>query len=223
MMSTLLSMPLFQGLTMDELMKLLEQVRPDFLHFENCEIVHQGERHTQLLYILSGHVERLHADPQARLLFSEELEDADFIEISNLFGRDTTLHSTYRAIGEVTLLAFDKSYMFNVFGHFSIVQLNLLNLYCAQTQALRERFRPLIGDNIHTRFCNFVHSYCENPSGEKQLKITRVDLARLLGCNRRRMSEAIANWQHAGLVTLTYGGIAIHDLNRLQTSPSSII
>ena len=215
MMSTLLSIPLFQGLTMDELMTLLEQVRPDFLHFEDEYFLRQGERHTQLLYILNGHVIRERKESHGNYLFSEVIEEGSFIEISSLFGRDISLRASYGAKGEVTLLAFDKSYMFNVFGRFSIVQLNLLNLYCAHSQALLENHIPPLGDDIRTRFCHLVRNLCESPFGEKQLKITRVNLARLLGCNCRRMSEEITCWQRAGLVSLTYGGLDIPDLNRL--------
>ena len=216
MMSQLLSMPLFQGLTMDELMKLLEQVRPDFLHFEDAYIQRSGERHNRLLYILRGNVVRELSDPGGRFLFTEVLDESTFIEISSLFGRDTSLRASYRAVGEAVLLAFDKSYMFNVFGHFSIVQLNILNLYCAYSQSLLERQSMPIGDEIHTLFCHFIRSLCENPRGEKQLKMTRNDLALQLGCNRRRMSELIVSWQKAGLVDLSYSQISIPDLIRLQ-------
>ena len=153
MMSTLLSMPIFQGLTMDELMKLLAQVRPDFLHFEDSTILRQGEHHTRLLYVLRGSVVREMSATQGRYSISEVIDEQTFIEISSLFGRDTALRASYRAQGEVTLLAFDKSYMFNVFGQFSIVQLNILNLYCACTQALSERYdSPPLGEDIHARF-----------------------------------------------------------------------
>ncbi|MBR4779020.1 MAG: Crp/Fnr family transcriptional regulator [Bacteroidaceae bacterium] len=216
MMSQLLSMPLFQGLTMDELMKLLEQVRPDFLHFEDAYIQRSGERHNRLLYILRGNVVRELSGPGGRFLFTEVLDESTFIEISSLFGRDTSLRASYRAVGEAVLLAFDKSYMFNVFGHFSIVQLNILNLYCAYSQSLLERQSMPIGDEIHTLFCHFIRSLCENPRGEKQLKMTRNDLALQLGCNRRRMSELIVSWQKAGLVDLSYSQISIPDLIRLQ-------
>lgn len=216
MMSQLLSMPLFQGLTMDELMKLLEQVRPDFLHFEDAYIQRSGERHNRLLYILRGNVVRELSGPGGRFLFTEVLDESTFIEISSLFGRDTSLRASYRAVGEAVLLAFDKSYMFNVFGHFSIVQLNILNLYCAYSQSLLERQSMPIGDEIHTLFCHFIRSLCENPRGEKQLKMTRNDLALQLGCNRRRMSELIVSWQKAGLVDLSYSQISIPDLKRLQ-------
>ena len=70
--------------------------------------------------------------------------------------------------------------------------------------------------NAGELFCHFVRSLCENPRGEKQLKMTRDDLALQLGCNRRRMSELIVSWQKAGLANLSYSQIAIPDLKRLQ-------
>ena len=84
MMSTLLSMPLFQGLTMDELMKVLAQVRPDFLHFKDSTILRQGEPHTRLLYVLRGSVVREMSATQGRYSISEVIDEQTFIEISSL-------------------------------------------------------------------------------------------------------------------------------------------
>lgn len=218
MMSTLLSIPLFQGLTMDELLRLLEQVKPDFPHYEDGDyIVRQGERHRQLLYVLSGTVVREHAVQSGSLRFTERLAAGHFIELTSLFGRDASLRASYRAEGDVALLAFDKEYMFNVFGRFSIVQLNLLNLICAQSQSAIDRLTaPLRGEGIMPQFCRFVTNLCESTWGEKQLDVTRVELARLLGCNSRRLSDEMAGWEARGLITIAYGRIIIPDMKRLM-------
>jgi len=217
MMSTLLSIPLFQGLTMDELLRLLEQVRPDFLHFADSDcIARQGERHSRLLYSLQGSVVREHAVQGGRLRLTETMAEGHFIELTSLFGRDTSLRAGYRAKGDVTLLAFDKEYMFSVFGHFSIVQLNLLNLFCAQSQAALDRLNaPMRGDGLLPLFYRFVANLCETPWGEKMLDVTRVELARLMGCNRRRLSDRVAGWEARGLISIAYGRIVIPDMQRL--------
>lgn len=216
MMSTLLSIPLFQGLTMDELLRLLEQVRPDFPHFDDSYIARQGERHRQLLYVLSGTVVREQDIQGGSLRLSERLPAGHFIELASLFGRDTSLRASYRAEGDVALLAFDKEFMFNVFGRFSIVQLNLLNLICAQSQSALDRLTaPVRGEGILPRFCRFVANLCETTWGEKQLDVTRVELARLMGCNPRRLSDEMAGWEARGLIIIAYSRIIIPDMQRL--------
>ena len=226
MMSTLLSTPLFQGLTMDELMKILEQVRPDFIRVSDTYILHRGEQASRLVYILSGRVWREVTAADDSFRFAEIQDVGTYIELSTLFGRDTTLRADYLAEGEVTLLAFDKKYLFSVFNHFDIVQLNLLNLlnlFCAQTQAIYDRQmpslkagRPAIDDAMRALFCRFIRTLSEHPWGEKRLDVTRVELARLLGCSRRRMSDEIGRWERQGLVTLAYSRIIIPDLPRLE-------
>jgi len=218
MMSTLLSIPLFQGLTKDELINLLEKVRPDFLHFQDEYILHQGDNHLQLLIILKGVVRRELAAADDTYQFRESMEESSIIEISTLFGRNTALRASYYAEGEVSLLAFDKNYLFSVFGHFDIVQLNLLNYFCAHAQTIYERQAARSAGSIKGIFCHFIRNLSESPHGEKQLHITRINLAELLGCNRRRMSEEIAQWEREGLLSLSYGNIVIPDLSRLEAT-----
>ena len=212
MMSTLLTIPLFQGLTTDELMRLLERVRPDFLHYCDVPIVRQGERHTRLLFVLHGKVLRSMQLPDVPLCFTEELGEPGIIELCSLFGRTTTLPASYYAEGDVTLLAFDKTVLFNTFGHFDIIQLNLLNILCAYTQSYTQKQMSLpSGENIPQRFCRLIDNLSSNPMGEKRLDITRITLAGLLDCNRRIMSQQLVEWEKAGLIRLSYGGIEIPD------------
>lgn len=210
MMSTLLTTPLFQGLTTDELMQLLERVSPDFLHYCDEPIVRQGEHHTRLLYVLHGTVHRSMQLPDIPFCFTEELGEPGIIEFSSLFGRTTILPASYYAVGDVTLLAFDKTVLFNTFGHFDIIQLNLLNILCSYIQAYTRKQMSLpSGENIPQRFCRLIDNLSLKPTGAKRLDIARTTLAAVLDCNRRTMSQQLVEWEKAGLLKLSYASIEI--------------
>lgn len=213
MTSTLLSLPLFQGLTMDQMMSILEKVRIDFVSPKDEDFLHRGERQEKILFILKGDVVREMTDPSGRCVLQEHLYAPSLIEFSALFGRDVIAKASYRANGEVTLLSFDKHYMFDIFNHFKVVQMNMLNLLCARIQTLQDKLLQDRGSTIAASFLRMVNSLSESSVGEKQLIVTRVDLADMIGCSRRHMSEEIVKWEEQGLIQIAYGRIIIPDLH----------
>lgn len=215
MTSTLLSLSLFQGLTREELMDILTKTRLEFVNLKDSYVLRQGDRHEQVFFIISGNVVREYKDPEGRFTFCEPV-CGDIIEASSLFGRDTTLRASYRAEGNVTLMKFDKRYLFNVFNHFAIVQLNILNSLCASTQASEEKTFISSGKNIGTSLYQFVTGLSLYHEGAKTLEITRVDLADLLGCNRRAMSDLMTQWDERGIIVIGYRQFIIPSLETLK-------
>lgn len=214
MMSLLLSLPLFQGLTLDQLMHILEKAPLDFINLSDGRFVRQGERHDKVSFILKGRVERVLTNQQAAYTFAETMEETDIIELCSLFGRNALYGADYWAKGEVTLLSFDKRYLFTVLNHFDIVQLNLLNLFSARSQSLQQRLLEVSGHSLIGQFCHFINKISDIPRGRKELEMTRVDLANLLDCSRRRMSEEIVSWEKKGLIEVSYGRLVIPDLRQ---------
>lgn len=216
MMSSLLGLSLFQGLTQEQLMSLLEKAVPEFITLTDEPILCRGDRHDRILIILKGTVTRSFTDSSCRCTLTEQMHEGDIIEFTSLFGRSILSRADYRAQGEVTLLAFDKKYMFTTFNRFEIIQMNMLNLYSARVQALQSKLTTNVGTSLGERFCHLVDALSDNSYGQKALIVSRVHLAELLDCSRRPMSAQIVAWQKAGLVELAYGQIIIPDLPRLR-------
>ena len=216
MMSTLLTLPLFQGLTLEQLVLLLEKAVPEFIYLTDEPILLHGERHNRILLILNGNVLRHYTHPQGGCSLRETMHEGDIIELTSLFGKSTQLKADYAAQGEVTLLAFDKRYLFTVFNRFDIIQMNLLNLCCARSQTLQDKLTSSVGGTLGERFCHLVDTLSDSPSGAKELTVSRVRLAELLGVSRRPMSAEISTWEEAGLVSSSYAQIFIPDLPHLR-------
>ena len=216
MMSMLLTLPLFCGLTMEQLMSLLEKAVPEFITLTDVPILRRGERHSRLLFILQGTVTRQYTDPSGRCTLCEPLHEGDIVEFASLFGRGVLALADYYAEGEVRLLAFDKQYLFSVFNRYDIVQMNILNLCCAHADVLHAKLTTFPGDALERRFCHLVEAFSVTTHNPKRLKVPRTQLAELLGCSRRPMSERIAAWEKEGLVQTAYGEIIITNLHALM-------
>lgn len=218
MMSILLTLPLFQGLTLEQLMLVLEKAVPEFLNLSDEPIMFSGDRHSRILLILKGTVMRRYTEPQGLCTLRETLREGDIIEFTSLFGKTTFVTADYYAEGDVTLLAFDKQYLFTVFNRFEVIQMNLLNLFCARAQALQAKHTPQVGRTIAERFLHLIDDLADTPYGKKELAVSRTDLATLLDLSRRPMSAEMVVWEQAGLVQLSYAQIVIPDLPLFRRS-----
>ena len=215
MTKRLLSLSLFQGLTTEQLMDILTKTRIEFVNVKDDYILREGQRHEQMVFVIQGTILREYREEKGLFTFFEEI-GTDIIEPESLFGRDTTLRANYWASGSVTLVVFDKRNLFNVFNHFGIVQINILNSFCATIQSLQQKEFIPSGKNIGTSFCQFVSQLSTHPLGEKKIDITRTDLAVILGCNRRAMSEMLVTLEKEGLISIGYRLLTIPDLEALR-------
>lgn len=218
MMSTLLQLPLFQGLTVNQLMDILEKVRPDFFTVTDGYVARQRDKHDQMLFLLKGRLWREYRDPSGRFTFTESLDSTRLLEAGSMFGRMAEYEASYRADGRASLLAFNKKYMFSVFNRFDIVQLNMLNLLSAHAQAIQDKLRDTLGGDDVTCFRTFINNLSEVHTGAKRLEATRHELAMMFGCSQRRLSDHIVAWAKAGLLDAAYSCITIHDLTQFNAA-----
>ena len=76
MFERLLQLPLFQGMTTQEVSDVISHVRLDFANYHRGdEIVMQGESCRKLIYIISGEVMAEHRNASLQLLLTEHLPD----------------------------------------------------------------------------------------------------------------------------------------------------
>ena len=202
MMTQLLSLSLFQGLTREKLMLLLEKVKLDFRHVSHYCVLRQGDLHDSVVFVLRGTVRREVELGACR--FTEELTTPTLLEMCSLFGRDTSLRASYYIDGEGDLLVFEKQYLYTVFNRFEIIQLNILNILSARSQRMEERLRRPVAPTLEGKVMQLVENFSDQPGGEKHLFVNREDLADMLDVNRRALSQAIVGMERKGLLRIAY-------------------
>ena len=209
-------LPLFQGLSFEHLMDIVEKVRFDFRKAAPNEvIVYQGDPCTELVYIIRGQYTSLCETPEYKLKVKEVLDGPALLEPYSLFGYDAVFTATYRAVEELQYVIISKSYISSYLGDFEIFRLNYFNILSRRAQQLRNKARMPVGENTARKFVYFILRQCEKPTGSKILSVRMLDLAVLLDETRLNVSQLLNAWEKQGLLTLTRQTIEILELERL--------
>ena len=213
MYNMLLQLPLFQGMSREDLFCILEQTTFRFRRIESGKtIFYQGEQCAELTFLMSGTLVAETQAPYAELSFAEEFALYMVIEPQSLFGKRPNYKSTYIAQGEVSLLSISKLEAYRLLEIYEIFRLNFLNMLCSKTENLHERLWAIAPNDLEGRMRLFIRSLCTTMQGPKTMRIKMTDLALLMDDTRLNVSAVLNKWQTEGLVSMHRGLFVVHDI-----------
>lgn len=216
MYDNLLLLPLFQGLSKNDLTTIIEKVKFHFLQYKEGEIfIHQGESCQQLCFLLSGQITIETADPKHAFSLSEVMEGPYIIEPQSLFGMQPNYTATYRAATPVSVLTIDKHFIFSELNNYEIFRLNFLNILSNQNQIAYQKLWHTHSGTLSEKFMNFIGIRCQKKTGEKVLHATMEDLASLIDETRINLSRLLNHLQTKGLVRLKRKEIHLPQFEKL--------
>lgn len=217
MFDTLLSLPLFQGMTKSDFDSLLQKVKFDFARFEDGEtVISSRESCSRFAFLLSGTVESTRTGDNGSFEFRETICMPCLIEPYSMFGRDNQYRRTYRTVGRASFLFIDKQYVYSEIGKYNICRMNLLNLLSGKVQRLDSEIWNIKGMELRERIICFLRNLADHHKGEKKLLIKMNDLAVLMDATRINVSRELNAMQDQGLIELSRGGIHIPLLENLH-------
>ena len=216
MYDTLLQLPLFQGLSKNDITDILTKVKFHFKKYElgSC-IYRQGDLCTEVSFFLSGSVMAETDSRNGSYLFCEAMPVPHVVELYSLFGIYPCYHASYKAVTEVSLLSIDKFYLLDQLNSYIPCGLNFSNIICTRAHYLYQRIWDDMTGDLTTRFVQFLLQRSSRPAGYKLLRIKMEDLAVLLGDRRINVSRMLNTLQGEGLVSLKRKEIEILALEKL--------
>lgn len=216
MYDTLLSLPLFQGMTTADFNALLQKIRLDFVRFAPDEtIISKGDLCHSLAFLINGSVLSSRDGASGRYTFCENIESPQLIEPYSMFGRAGTYQRTYTARTECSLLMVSKQYIYTEFGKYNICRMNLLNILSGRVQQLDNYIWELDGMTLRQRIARFITGLSDFRTGEKHLQIKMNDLAVLMDTTRLNISKELNAMEQEGLISLRRKEILIPALEKL--------
>jgi len=212
----LLAIPLFYGMSHDDLDLIAEKTKFGFHKYEAGEvIVKEGDTCDCLLFLVNGTTKiRTEADDHGYLI--EEMQAAPTIlQINHLFGMNQHYTQTIIAETKCNLISIDKNETLRLCDEFVIFRLNLLNILSNLSQkSIHHQWRTApIG--LEQRIVRFVETHSLRPAGSKTLYIKMTRLAHELNDNRLNVSHALNAMQDKGLLQLGRGRIIIPAFERM--------
>ncbi len=216
MYDTLLSLPLFQGMSQTDFNSLLQKIRLDFIRYEDGDvIIEKGNRCGSLAFLINGTVESSRSGMDGNFTFSELIEAPFLIEPYSMFGRAGSYQRTYTAIGSCSFLMVDKQYIYTELGKYNICRMNLLNILSGRVQQLDCHIWSLDGMSLRERIIRFIKGLSDIQSGQKRLAIKMNDLAMLMDATRLNVSRELNALEKDGIISLRRKEIFIPALENL--------
>ena len=216
MYDNLLLLPLFQGLSKNDMTTIIEKVKLHFLSFREGEtIIRQGDTCNQLCFLLNGEIKVQTKDTNHDFSLSEILKEPVIIEPQSLFGMQPNYTATYRAATPVSVLTIDKHFIFSELNNYEIFRLNFLNILSNQNQIAYQKLWHTHSGTLSEKFMNFIGIRCQKKTGEKVLHTTMEDLASLIDETRINLSRLLNHLQTKGLVRLKRKEIHLPQFEKL--------
>lgn len=212
----LLALPLFQGLSRDDLWSIAESIPFAFLQHHTAQtIVSENQSCDSLIFLLDGTMQvTTHADDHGYTL-SEAIKAPQVIEPERLFGLSQHFMRTYTALTSCNTLSIHKKHVIELTEQHIIFRLNLLNIITTQSQRLQQQpWHPQPKD-LRQRIIRFFIDRSLRPAGEKVFKIKMIRLATELNAGRPEVSATLNAMQSEGLINLRRGQITIAALEKL--------
>ena len=217
MFERLQQLPLFQGLTTQEVSDVMSHVRLDFVNYhQGDEIVMQGESCRKLIYIINGEVMAEHRDTNLQFTLTEHLPELKAIEPYNLFGMYQTYSRTYTFATEGSTLAIDKHVMLSHLMTNNIVKINFLNIACNKYQQALRLLCDFPDSSVKHKIIKFVLSHSAIPKGKKDIQIKMQTLADIIHETRLNVSNVLNEMQEQGLITMQRGCFTINNLQDIH-------
>ena len=217
MFDTLLSLPLFQGMTLSDFNSLLQKVKLDFMRYQDGEkVIESGERCVRFAFLINGSIESTRTGNSGLFTFRERIDAPYLIEPYSMFGRAGQYLRSYSTIGQASFLFIDKLYVYTEIGKYNICRMNLLNILSGRVQQMDKAVWSIDGMTLHERMISFIKSLADQQNGEKTINIKMNDMATIMDATRINVSRELNAMEAAGLVELNRSSIHIPRLEELK-------
>ncbi len=135
MYDVMMQLPVFQGISSDQLTEIIEKIPFHFEHFEkDAVIMTQGEVCDCATFILSGKVRMTTPTFGGRVIIEQDFEAPYTLPFYNLFGAETHLHDNVISLGHTGIMRLDKLNFLRVLQQNKILLINVLNMLSTHAQ-----------------------------------------------------------------------------------------
>ena len=209
-------LPLFQGLSIRQLQQIFEKIKLDFCQNKEREtIVVRGDRHNQLIYVLSGRYSAEYVSAGGKFRFIEVLNAPALIEPEGIFGYTQEYLRTYKFVTAGSSFLVDKNVFKNYLINYDVVRTNMLNVLSTRFQKVQQQIWDFKNNGpIEKRIIRFFCLHSTVMNGYKMVKVKMEDLAEMLGESRANVSRGLNNLQDQEILQLKRMGIIMNSLEK---------
>lgn len=216
MYTTLLELPLFQGLGADTLTAIIETCEMDF-HTAPAghTLWRDGDTCTGLTFLIKGCLDATATSADGTWRVTEELRAPAVVGLEVLYGSRRTHRRTLSAQVASRMMHIDKPTVASLIKNYEVFRLNVLNSLTSQVIHSATPLWLPPQETTEGRIVNFFHCHVQRPAGYKVFDISQATLGAYLGEDPRYVARALATLAHEGLIRTGRRRVEVPQFERL--------
>ena len=213
----LVLIPLFQGMSKNELTQVIGQTKLRFTKFAKGKtITQENDACDQLMFLISGEIDMTTFADDHSYSVEEHFAAPYTLQTECFFGLRQRYTHTFTARTTCHFVSIDKNDVLKLTDDYIIFRMNLINLISPIAQkALRTPWR-FKGASIRQQIIHFFKERCSKPAGHKTVRIKIAQLAAELHESRLNVSQELNRMRSERLLNFSRGIIDIPCLENLK-------
>lgn len=212
-----MQLPLFHGVSPQQLSALIEKMPFHFLKFGDGErIITEGDTCTHVRFVVSGKVRVSMQFTHLKVIVEQTLEAPNVLGPDYLFGLDTTYPFNVTAEGECGIMQLRKADYVNIVQADKVFLFNILNYLSRNSQRFTAGLLAMKQGSVTERLALIVSILTTQLSSDITISFLQKDLCTLLGTQRTTLIHALDILKDEGIIDYTTTQISILNLSALR-------
>lgn len=213
----LVLIPLFQGMSKNELTQVIGQTKLRFTKFAKGKtITQENDACDQLMFLISGEIDMTTFADDHSYSVEEHFAAPYTLQMECFFGLRQRYTHIFTARTTCHFVSIDKNDVLKLTDDYIIFRMNLINIISTIAQkALRTPWR-FKGASIRQQIIHFFKERCSKPAGHKTVRIKIAQLAAELHESRLNVSQELNRMRSERLLNFSRGIIDIPCFENLK-------
>lgn len=222
MYEILMDIPLFRGVSRQNISQAIEQTKFHFLRYSDGEtVVASGDECTHIRFVISGSVRVTVADASGAFEVSQTLSASDVIAPDFLFGRATSYPCSVVALGDVGVIEISKQDYLAILGMDSVYLLNFLNMLSMNAQKAVDGAMAASRGAVAERIAFQIAALTQSGGTDVTMRSCGCELCELFGVSDDELRAALEEMRLRGVVDYDGRRILVHSRREFVSMLSS--
>lgn len=218
MYDLLLELPIFQGLSYEQLTLILEKVPFHFKKYRNNEnLVTAGDRCEEVIFLLSGRVRMITPVFGDKIVISEDFDAPHTIPFSNFFGHEVRSRCGVYAQGAVGAMTLNKANFLTMLENNRLMLINVLNILSTHAQKNHYALDSIGEKEPEMRLASWLLAYTQRPAKNIIVDASAEDWCSLLHVDAETLQKTIKILAEEKYLEFDSGKMKLTDRYGLRT------
>ena len=213
MYDLMLQLPLFQGISRDQLTAILEKTPFLFKRYRDGEVIRKaGAPCSSIIFVLSGEVRLLTPTFGGRMTIVQDFYAPHTMPFSNLFGAELTSRSTLYSIDRTTgVMMLDKPHFLRLMQQNTVLLVAVLNMLSTTAQKQLQALDFSSENDEVLRLASWLLAYTDRRSHRIFLDAKITDWCNMLHLDQAAFWRSVTALESTGSIEVANGKLKLLD------------